>query len=62
MAEAPKDISGADLEELKALLLRALEENARLKAENVKLREVPLLRFEVIGAERRAVRPVWARG
>ena len=29
----------AGLEELKALLLQALEENARLKAENVKLRE-----------------------
>jgi len=39
MAESPKDISGAGLEELKALLLQALEENARLKAENVKLRE-----------------------
>ena len=39
MAESPKDISGAGLEELKALLLQALEEDARLKAENVKLRE-----------------------
>ena len=39
MAESPKDISGAGLEELKALLLQALKENARLKAENVKLRE-----------------------
>ena len=39
MAKSPKDISGAGLEELKALLLQALEENARLKAENVKLRE-----------------------
>ena len=39
MAESPKDISGLSLEELKALLLQALEEVARLKAENVKLRE-----------------------
>ena len=39
MAESSKDISGAGLEELKALLLQALEENAGLKAENAKLRE-----------------------
>ncbi len=39
MAESPKDISGAGLEELKALLLQAFEEVARLKGENAKLRE-----------------------
>src|SRR5271166_2097508 len=39
MAESPKDISGLGLEELKALLVQALEENARLKAENAELRE-----------------------
>ena len=39
MAESPKDISGTSLEELKALLVQALEENARLKAENAELRE-----------------------
>jgi hypothetical protein len=39
MAESSKDISGLGLEELKALLVRALEENARLKAENAELRE-----------------------
>jgi len=39
MVESPKDISGAGLEELKALLVQALEEVARLKAENRKLRE-----------------------
>ncbi len=39
MTESPKDISGLGLEELKALLVRALEENARLKAENAELRE-----------------------
>ena len=39
MAESPKDVSGLDLEELKALLVQALEEVARLKAENAELRE-----------------------
>lgn len=39
MAESPRDISGLGLEELKALLVQALEENARLKAENAELRE-----------------------
>jgi regulator of replication initiation timing len=34
MAESTRDISGVGLEELKALLVQALEENARLKAEN----------------------------
>ena len=34
-----KDMSGLGLEELKALLVQALEENARLKAENAELRE-----------------------
>ena len=39
MAESAKDISGQSLEELKALLLQAFEEVARLKAENAELRE-----------------------
>ena len=39
MAESTREISGLGLEELKALLLQALEENARLKAENAELRE-----------------------
>jgi hypothetical protein len=39
MAESTRDISGLGLEELKALLLQALEEVARLKAENAELRE-----------------------
>jgi hypothetical protein len=39
MAESPPDLSGRGLEELKALLVQALEENARLKAENAELRE-----------------------
>jgi hypothetical protein len=39
MAESTRDISGLGLEELKALLVQALEENARLKAENAELRE-----------------------
>jgi hypothetical protein len=39
MAESPRDISGLGLEELKALLVLALEEVARLKAENAELRE-----------------------
>ena len=38
MAESPKDMSGLGLEELKALLVQALEENARLKASNAELR------------------------
>ncbi len=39
MAESSPDLSGRGLEELKALLVQALEENARLKAENAELRE-----------------------
>jgi Transposase IS66 family len=39
MAESTRDISGLGLEELKALLAQALEDNARLKAENAALRE-----------------------
>ena len=39
MAESSRDISGLGLDELKALLVQALEENARLKAENAELRE-----------------------
>ena len=39
MAKSPRDISGLGLEELKALLVQALKENARLKAENQELRE-----------------------
>ena len=39
MAESIREISGLGLEELKALLLQALEDNARLKAENAALRE-----------------------
>jgi hypothetical protein len=39
MAESSRDISGLSLEELKALLVQALEEVARLKKENAELRE-----------------------
>ena len=39
MAESTRDISGLGLEELKALVVQALEENARLKKENAELRE-----------------------
>ncbi len=39
MAESTRDNSGLGLEELKALLLQALEDNARFKAENAALRE-----------------------
>ena len=39
MAESAKYIAGLGLEELKALLVQALEENARLKAKNAELRE-----------------------
>ena len=39
MAESGKDISGLGFEELKALLVQALEQNARLKTENAELRE-----------------------
>jgi Transposase IS66 family len=39
MAESTRDISGLGLDELKALLVQALEEVARLKAENAELRE-----------------------
>ncbi len=39
MAESPKEMSGLGLEELKVLLVQALEEVARLKAENAELRE-----------------------
>jgi len=38
MAESTRDISRLGLEELKALLVQALEANARLKAENAELR------------------------
>ena len=36
MTESTREISGLGLEELKALLVQALEENARLKAENAR--------------------------
>ena len=39
MAKSTRDNSGLGLEELKALLLQALEDNARFKAENAALRE-----------------------
>jgi hypothetical protein len=39
MTESPREISKLGLEELKALLVQALEEVAQLKAENAKLRE-----------------------
>src|SRR5271157_2993258 len=39
MAESSRDLSGLGLDELKALLVQALEEVARLKAENAELRE-----------------------
>ena len=39
MTESTREISGLGLEELKALLAQALEEVARLKSENAKLRE-----------------------
>ena len=39
MTESILEISGLGLEELKALLLQVLEDNARLKAENAALRE-----------------------
>ena len=39
MTELSREISGLGLEELKALLVQALEEVARLKAENAELRE-----------------------
>jgi hypothetical protein len=39
MAESTRDISGLGLEELKALLVQALEENAGLRKENAELRE-----------------------
>ena len=39
MAESSRDLAGLGLDELKALLVQALEENARLKAENAELRE-----------------------
>jgi hypothetical protein len=39
MGESPKDISGLSLEELKALLVQALEKVARLEKENAELRE-----------------------
>jgi hypothetical protein len=39
MAESIREISRLGLEELKALLLQVLEDNARLKAENAALRE-----------------------
>ncbi len=39
MAESPPDISKLGLEKLKALVVQALEENARLEKENAELRE-----------------------
>ena len=39
MAESIREISRLCLEELKALLLQVLEDDARLKAENAALRE-----------------------
>jgi hypothetical protein len=39
MAGSCKDISGLGREELKALLVRGLEENTWLKAENAELHE-----------------------
>ena len=39
MAESPRMVDGLGLEELKSLVVQALEENARLKAENAQLRE-----------------------
>ena len=39
MAESSPDLSGLGVEELKALLVQALEEVSRLKAENAELRE-----------------------
>jgi hypothetical protein len=39
MAESSTDLSGLGLEQLKALLVQALEDVARLKAENAELRE-----------------------
>ena len=39
MAESSKEISGLSLDELKALLMQALEKVARLEKENAELRE-----------------------
>jgi hypothetical protein len=39
MAESPRTVDGLGLEALKLLVVQALEENARLKAENAELRE-----------------------
>ena len=39
MAESPRTVDGVGLEELKSLLVQALEDNARLKAENAELRD-----------------------
>ena len=39
MAESPRIVDGLGLEELKSLIVQALEENARLKAENAELRD-----------------------
>jgi len=39
MAESPRTVDGLGLEELKSLLVQALEEIARLKAENTELRD-----------------------
>ena len=39
MAESPRTVDGVGLEELKSLLVQALEEIARLKAENAQLRD-----------------------
>ena len=39
MTESPRTVDGLDLEELKSLLVQVLEDNARLKAENLELRD-----------------------
>ncbi len=39
MADSPRTVDGLGLEELKSLVVQALEDNARLKAENAELRE-----------------------
>ena len=39
MAESPRTVDGLGLEELRSLIVQALEENARLKADNAELRD-----------------------
>ena len=55
-----KDVSGLDLEELKALLVQALEEVARLKAENAELRE-EIARLKGLKGLPRSSRAAWRR-